>query len=243
MTCRQNLVSNLKDLTPFMLTSDFLSKSQHFIKDNQIRTTPKKIQPPVSSFMTPSYSDKLFWCFYIINKGIDEYKNIDQKVFTIETEMKISLVMTVREHSALLKQHKISAKGVEVELANNPWITINTFHALCIIHNISCLVVKGKMYYRINIPNDNIDEKNLPNVIEFNSNNNFSLELVGTCDKIKKYYDRYWNVNSLEKPLLSISSYKLDDLKRICEKLDISLFNECKAKNKKELYQDIVKKL
>jgi len=226
-----------------MLTSDLLSKSQHHLKNNQERAVPKKIQPPVSSFMTPEYSDKLFWCFYIIHKGIDEYKHIGQKVFTTETEMKISLVTTVREHSAQLKQHKISAKTVEVELANNPWITITTFHALCIIYDISCLLVKGKTYYRINVPNDNVNEDDLPNVVLFNSNNNFSLEMVPTGDKIKKYYERYWNVNSLEKPLLSISSYKLDDLKNICERLDITLFNECKAKNKKELYQDIVKKL
>ena len=70
MTHRQNLVSDLKDLMPFMLTSDFLSKSQHYLRDNQSKSIPKKIQPPVSSFMTPKYSDKLFWCFYIINKWI-----------------------------------------------------------------------------------------------------------------------------------------------------------------------------
>ena len=243
MTHRQNLLNELKLIAPFMLTSDFLSKSQHYLKDSHAeKCAPKKVLPPASSFFTSQYSDKLFWYFYIIHKGFGEYKYIGQKVFSVETEMKISLVDVVRKNQTLLKQHKISAKNVELELANSPWITITTFHALCIIYNISCLIIKNKICYKMNVPNDIIDKDNLPQAILY-SNNIFSLDLENSCDKIKKYYDRHWLITSWEKPLLSISSYKLNELQKICEKLDISLFNDCKSKNKKELYQDIIKKL
>ncbi len=242
MTLKQSLANDLNSLSPFMLTSDFLSKSQQHMRRSKEPYVPKKIEAPKTTFITPQYSDKLFWCFYIMEKGKDEYDHIGQKVFTVETETKINLVDVVREHAGLLKQHKLSAKAVEVELANNPWITVPTFHALCIIHNISCLIIKGKMCYRVNIASDNVVESDLPDILVI-ENGRFSLETEKSVEKTKKYLDKYWNIPSMDKPLLSISSYKVDELKTIFGKLDISLFNNCKPKTKKDMYQDIVKKL
>jgi len=238
----QFLSNDLDILKPFMLTSDFLSKSQQYMKRSCETYVPKKIDPPKKSQITPKYSDKLFWCFYIMHKGKDDYDFIDQKVFTIETQTKIDLVNIVRENAALLKQQKISAKEVEVDLANSPWITTTTFHALCIIHNLSCLIIKGRMCYRINCANENIDKTVLPDIL-FINNKSYSLETEKNIEKTRNYLDKYWNITSLKKPLLSISSYKLDDLKMICEKMDISLLNNGKSKIKKDMYQDIIKKL
>lgn len=239
---KQLLANDLNVLKPFMLTSDFLSKSQQYMKQSSETYVPKKIDPPKNSLITPKYSDKLFWCFYIMHKGKDEYDFIDQKVFTIETQTKIELVNIVRENAAVLKQQKISAKAVEVDLANSPWITTTTFHALCIIHNLSCLMIKGRTCYRINFANENLDKATLPDIL-FINNGNYSLETEKNTEKTKKYLDKYWNITSLEKPLLSISSYKLDDLKIICEKMDIPILNNGKPKIKKDMYQDIIKKL
>lgn len=242
MQCKNALANDFHRLSQYMLTSDFLSKSQQHMKPPDGSYIPKKIEPPKSSFITPKYSDKLFWCFYIMHKGKDEYDHIDQKVFTVETETKIGLVDVVRKNSSLLKQHKLSAKNVEAELANNPWITTPTFHALCIIHNLSCLIIKGRMCYRINVASDNLDGVDLPDVLVID-NGRTSLETEKRVDKIRKYLNDYWNITSMDKPLFSISSYKVDDLKEICAKLEISVFNGSKMKTKKDMYQEIVKKL
>ena len=98
------------------------------------------------------------------------------------------------------------------------------------------------MCYRVNIASDNVVESDLPDILVI-ENGRFSLETEKSVEKTKKYLDKYWNIPSMDKPLLSISSYKVDELKTICGKLDISLFNNCKPKTKKDMYQDIVKKL
>ena len=242
---KQLLTNNIKDLMPFMLTSDILSKSQHHIRISSEPCVLKKIDPNRTTLITPEYSDKLFWCFYIMEKGKYEYDNVGQKVFSIETENKIRLVSVVRNNSSLLKQHKLSAKSVEVDLANSPWRSISTFHALCLIHNLSCLIIKGRMCYRVNCC-DSISDKlsgkhSLPDILVMN-NGRFSIESETSIEKVKKYLETL-DISSLDKPLFSMSYYKLDDLKQICEKMDISCFNNGKLKTKKDMYQDIIKKI
>ena len=242
----QSLASNLKSLTPFMLTSDVLSKSQQHMTGSSEPCVYRKVDPPRTSLVTPKYSDKLFWCFYIMQKGKYDYDNIGQKVFSVETENKIQLVSVVRENASLFKHSKLSAKSVEVDLANSPWISISTFHALCLIHNLSCLIIKGRMCYRINCC-DSVQDKvsgkeSLPDIIVMN-NGSFSIDSETNIEKVRKYLETYWDIASLDKPLLSISSYKVDDLKQICEKMEISYFNNGKLKTKKDMYQDIIKKI
>ena len=103
-------------------------------------------------------------------------------------------------------------------------------------------MIKGRTCYRINFSNENLDKTMLPDVL-FINNGSYSLETEKNSENTRKYLNKYWNITSLEKPLLSISSYKLDDLKIICEKMDIPLLNNGKPKLKKDMYQDIIKKL
>lgn len=243
---KQLLLSNLKELMSFMLTSDILSKSQQYTRGSSEARLLKKVEPPRASLITPEYSDKLFWCFYIMHKGKYDYDNIGQKVFSVETENKIRLVSVVRENVSLLKHNKLSAKSAEVDLANSPWISISTFHALCLIHELSCLIIKGRMCYRINC-SDSVSDKvsgkeSLPDIIVMN-NGSFSIDSEKSIEKVKKYIETYWNIDSLDKPLRSMSHYKVDDIKEICKKLDISCFDNGKPKTKKDMYQEIIKKV
>ena len=211
MPPKSSLQNSLSTLVPFMLTSSYLSKSQRHLKDEPVKEH-KIIKPQPSPYLTPPYSDKLFWCLYIILEGEDSFQYVGQKVFTIETEMKIKLVELVREKKALLKQHKLASAAAEAELANNPWISISTFHALCIIHNLSCIVIQGKKCYKINVADIESNVKK-PFVIH-SINNSFALELDADLNKIATYYENYWIIGNWEKPLLSISAYKLHDLHR-----------------------------
>jgi hypothetical protein len=241
MSMKPRLLDDLHAIESFMFTSDYLSKSRSYLKTNVEPYIPVKNNSLVQHVITPEYSDKLFWCFYIIHKGIDDYNYIGQKVFSVETEMKIKLVELVREKREILKQYKISAKNVEIDLANNPWISITTFHALCIIYSISAMIIKNKICYNINI-DSGINAK-LPKVIHYNNHNNFSLETDTTIDKVMQYNEKLWVIHNWDKPLLAISAYKVSELRSIGEKLGIELLNISKFKNKTELYQDILKKI
>ena len=93
----------------------------------------------------------------------------------------------------------------------------------------------------------NLDNYNVIKLIYKNSssiNNNF--ELVNNIDKTEviNALNNFYYVKNLDKPLKSLSSYKLDEIIEIANKLCIDINNEFgKKKTKNQLYSDCVKKI
>ena len=181
--------------------------------------------------------DKYFWYFYNIKNDIDEEDN--NKMFSIEKEYKINFVTIVRENKNKLKSHKLKLSELEDEFANNNFISLKGLYALCIINKINLLV-----YYENNTYNKlYFDEKeNVTNIAFIDKKKNIEDK---TLDK--ELYDdiinNYYYIENINKPINSLSYYKLDELQRIGEKLCINLYDSgTKLRNKKELYQDIINK-
>ena len=86
------------------------------------------------------------------------------------------------------------------------------------------------------------------NIIELKYNNSLINVKNNTITNInisendyKNIINNYYYLENLEKPLKSITYYKLDDLINISNKLKIKLYNDVnKKKTKKELYFDIL---
>ena len=81
---------------------------------------------------------------------------------------------------------------------------------------------------------------------EKNENNNYKINKVEILDKIAEYelqdrINKMFYIENLEKPLKAFSSYKLDELISISEKLNINIYDTNNKKRKKqELYSDIL---
>lgn len=189
-------------------------------------------------FFYPERKDKLFWCFYYILFGKDSYDNLKYKnVFKVESDTKIDFIKKVREKKNDLKKNKITRTTLETELMSNI-ITINTIKGLCIVYKKNIMYVWDNKYYDIvgDYENDNYE-------IIINENNMYKL-LTNEIDKKRELYlNNYWKVEDLKKPLKSIANYKIEELKDICKRLNITIANNGKTKIKKELYEDILTKL
>ena len=77
------------------------------------------------------------------------------------------------------------------------------------------------------------------NFIEFKNNN---ITKINTCkNEYKNIINNNYYLENLEKPLKSITYYKLNDLINISNKLKIKLYNDTnKQKTKNQLYFDIL---
>lgn len=198
-------------------------------------------------------SDKLFWLFYKIynNYSDDDLNYIN--IFTTEKEFKLEIINKINLNKDLLKSYKIQKNSIISELANEKTISLNTLKALCILYNINLLIIKDNNTYsrftKNNSENtiDNLDKYHIIKLIYNNQssiNNNYKIQLNIHIDEIKNSLYNFFYVNNLEKPLKSISSYKLPEIIEIANKLNISIINSNnKKKTKIELYSDCLKKL
>ena len=230
-----------------VISNDIIEKNHH----NTIHSTVlKKVE-----YFTPSQSNSLFWCFYIIYNGFASYE-YESNYFTAEQQFKIQTIEKVKkgENKAALKEHKISKTYFESGLVSAKNINAKTLYALCLFYNLNIFYVYKNTYYEM-IANI---EKPI-HIINYNTEtNNYSIRLpidmqtketltehTEHTEYMEKIKENYWKLDNLEKPLRPITVYSVNDLMNICSKLEIPIMCELsnKKKTKTELYSAILQKI
>jgi hypothetical protein len=217
---------------------------QNFLKskvetkcESNIETKKEIFNKPKSNIFIPKERDSLFWCFFLIKNGHLKYELIDNKNIITEKQLKISLVEELRKHKQIIKQYKLTTlTNIENNLANEEKINVNTFLTLCVIENINVLFVKKNTYYELTV-NDSKDIF----IVYFLNNGKFGYEQ--NLNKVNDIRTSLYKLDNIDKPIKSITYYKVNDLIDICNKLSIEIINKetNKSKSKKDLYEDIIK--
>ena len=199
----------------------------------------KSIINTESTLFSPYHNDKLFWIFYILKNGIQQYNLIGKNHFFIEQEEKIKQIKLIRENKDILKKNKWKKNKLEPNLIGDKIINLTTFFCICNLNNINICIINNKCLY------DCVEESynTKINIIEKN-NNIFSVDLIEiNLETYKKLKEKHWIITDISKPLRAISYYKVNDLISICKKLDIPIYKKIKDKDKllkkKELYMKL----
>jgi hypothetical protein len=184
-------------------------------------STPKKYE----RFFIPKQKDTLFWCFYIIKNGFSSYE-MEPPSYVKEKNEKIKYVELLRERKHLLKEHKIKPiSDIEDYLANRDHINLKTFIALCILEGINIIILDTVTYIEYTTDNSSnvfvIHKKPLSKYgIELNDSVESILHV--NPEVIQTYRDSKYKILNIDKPILSVSSYKLGELIAICKLLCIN---------------------
>lgn len=243
------MTSSYTNLKEFMFTSENIENINKLYKKRHINENREKIFKPECNlkpeiiikkeeYFTPSQKDKLFWCFYIILKGIDDYEMNKNTSFSIEKKFKIDTVEKLRFMKDKLKELKIKKNEIEDELVNKECITTKSLQVLCLIHKISILYISGKKYSEILF--DEPDK--ITGIIE--QGNDLSVKNYIDLEYISNVKKTYWFVQNIQKPLNAPSAYTIKDLQDISTKLGINLVSNLgKNKTKQILYEEILTKM
>ena len=209
------------------------SQPRQFVAKEQF-----KIVKPINKIYIPCEKDTLFWCFFIMKHGDMQYEMIDNKNIVVEKKNKIEYIEKIRKDKQLIKTYKFTTlTNLENNLANEDKLNIGTFLSLCVFENLNVLYIKNKTYYELLMN----DEPTIYIVYQL-ENNKYGIEqsVIASTHDIK---NTLYKIDSVDKPIKPFSAYKLQDLIDIAIKLGFEITNKTsnKAKNKKELYEDIVK--
>ncbi len=218
-------------------------KAEHVKAEHSKDTPPKNVKP-----FTPFQKDKLFWCFYIILKGYEEYEMNRSHSFSIEKQLKIETVEKMKSVKEKLKELKLKRTELEDELVNKQTITLKGLCALCVVHNVSITYIFGRKYCEIGpgpaepehkqgiiIQNEKKEDSLKWTTNENNANNDIFLSQIRAD---------YWLIENIQKPLKASSAYTLTEIHDICNKLQIETYTQLndksKAKTKTKLYEEIL---
>lgn len=226
-------------LQDYMLDEKNIKKSlENKIYSNQTIKAKNEIKytKPTNTILIPREKDTLFWCFYIMQNSEINYDMIENKNIIIEKKIKIEYVEKIRKEKQIVKTYKFATlTHLENNLANENNLDIKTFLTLCAIENINILFVKNKTYYEL-LMNDS----NQLHIIYLLQNNKYGYEKNPTHSE--QIRNTHYKLDNIDKPIKSISAYKISELLEICEKLVIDTINKetNKIKCKKDLYESII---
>ena len=254
-----NSVTNISNKISENETKEFkLKKDNSFIPKSNIYVNYNKFKSKYSEKTSITknkllLNDKLFWCFYKIYNNVNDDDLQYINIFTTEKEFKLSVLEKIKANKDLLKKHKIQKTTVETEITNNKYITLNSFKTLCILYNLNIIVINdNNTYLRFT---NNFSESCITNIdnyyvikIIYNSmshiNSNFDIIMNVDKSEIENAVNKFYYIKNIDKPLKSLSSYKLIEIVEIANKLDIILnYDNGKKKTKMELYSECCKKI
>ena len=200
------------------------------------------------SLFIPNQEDSLFWCFYIIKNGDIKYETLTNKNSLLAKQMKIEMVDLIRKNKNIVKQYKFDTlTNLESNLANENILNVKCFFTLCAIENINIVYIKNNTYYELLMNDTNVifllyDLQSQTKMYSKYSNK-YGFEMA-TEESLYEIRGKFFKLESVDKPIKAISSYKLNDLINICIKLNINIQNMSgKQKGKKELYESIIQYL
>ena len=203
----------------------YILRENFYPKSISINTSYKK-QDKTNKIFVPRKTDELFWIFYIIINGFSQYELIGSNSYEIEKTEKYKLVELLRkpEYKQILKQNKITKikEDIEDDLGHKERISYKTFFALCYTHKLNILFIHRQKCFKIVSGNE---EDNFHVIIKYDppkENHHGNYKYVYITEHTQQERDKYMNKNkffqweTIDKPLRPISYYKVKDLIDIC---------------------------
>lgn len=236
------------DYNPYILNdNNIISYLKYKLINTTIKSNNKlecEIKPKLvkESIFFPKEQDTLFWCYYIISSGESNYEMMNVKNSLVAKQIKINYVNKIRMNKQIVKTYKFDTiTNIESNLVNDNNISIKTIMTLCVIDKINVIFVSRKTYYEL-LMNDTTTIyiiREVENQSKYNKKYGFEISNLDSLQQIKK---TLYKVETLNKPIKPLSSYKLQDLIDICNKLSIEVkrIDNGKNKSKNELYELLI---
>jgi len=193
-------------------------------------------------YFFPFEKDTLFWCYYILAKGDIAYETLNNKNSLVAKQLKIDLVSLIRKNKDIVKLYKFDTiTNIESNLANDTFLNAKTFLILCAIANLNIIYISKKTYFE-SLMNDTSE---IYIVKEQNQESKYVKKYgyqIGTKNIIDNIRETFYKLDKIDKPIKTMSAYKVEELVSICERLAINIINTETGKNKtkKDLYEAIV---
>ncbi len=231
----------LMNLNKYSLTNKNIIQSICIAEDNHIKKqTPieVKITKKKTDYFYPSLDckDSLFWCWISHHYGFQEYELNKNDLYNYEINKKFEYVTYIRSNKLLLKSLKLNRTKLEENLLDDNGMNLGLFTFICLVHKYNVIYTDNYMYYEY------IDDFNTEYIMINKRNNKYGLytkEKV-TKENLESFKKNKWVVESITKPLRSVGSYKVAEIKEICNIMNIeTMKTEKKSYTKNELYEKI----
>lgn len=225
---------SLDDSKKYMLTTEnihqWLPNKNPIITRNTI--TDKPMKHKTKKNIMADNGDSLFWTFYCILYGEQEYE-INHS-FQTEKQFKIKCIEDLRKIKSNLKTFKLRLSVIEDQLLNSNKINIQALLGLALLFKKNILYIWNRKCFEFICSEED-------NIYVINNNDNEPVSYNTDTTKIKYYKENFLQIENIDKPLRAASGYSKEELLAMAQKLEVKNINPKTTKN--ILYQEILQKM
>jgi len=252
-------VNDIRHLSTWMLSKNVLSLLNECIAKPVTPAPAPSVQSPPSHIppsepakkrvIIPDKVDTLFWCIYMYHYGEEKYLAIGNKYGNAEISEKQKIMEFLKSNKNALKNvnRKITlgaAQEIMSDLMTNTKTSLQTVAALSVFYKKNILLLNKNnktcieyLFDKDQSPNSDLEPTNMKwLVIEYMENKKYGFFAEETTD-ISNYINTYIRIETYDKPLKGISTYKMGELVSIASNIS-ELAKETKL-SKPELYGKI----
>ena len=195
---------------------------EHPIIKEKVKEEPvikHQIKEPRNRF-APTKQDSLFWCAYAAHHGEAAYWVIGSKYKNVEIEEKHAMIEYIKTNSSKIRGStpKISQVRLQEIMSNlmmNRKTDWHTFHIMCMFYNIQVSIIFDKTFLHFT---NSLQEQGESFIFERSKDGhismNYDYDTTKTCTLLQLEY-------MSDRPIKSITHYKLPELHDMAEKLGI----------------------
>jgi hypothetical protein len=242
----EEAILSLEKYMLFHNSSVMQKKNQSKLQDKSVEISVEPVTEKISSIILPKQTDTLFWCMFIAKYGYDEYQLIHSHSGNkeIEEKKKITDYFVLKNRGKIRSANKkisvVKFQEMISELLVNKKITLSVVILFVLFYDIDILVVYKKTYMEFSSLDSN-DNKSVV-ILYRNDDGSYEIDLDTTDEKIANIVDNYLKMESEQKSLKGISSYKMDELKEIYSKITGEDYVSVPKQNKIDIYNTILLK-
>ena len=248
-----NPVLHMKGIQDYLLTRENITRLLAIAQPTEItakgirkqappRSAPPAAPPPIQPHFLhfpSSYTDTLFWSFYVIHKGLKAYEIVGNAKFELETQAKFEVMEELGRRRKEIKGNKnIDSRKITDQLTTNRSLSTPSFLGICSLYGHNIMAVSGRRFFEV-----------MPTVggstrLVVEKEGCFDLFIGDPAEQqslLEDYRATHWKVEPHKTQLKALGGYKLQDLKDIAERLELPLVDARtgKALRKKDLYTNI----
>lgn len=196
-----------------------------------------------ASWLAPNQHDTLFWCLYCIHFGYNDYQQVSRNYGIRLLEVKKNIATWIQGNTGRLKQtnYKITKASIQEILSDcltsQKETNMISLLAFLSYFNMNVLIIDPSEKLLMEFIGV-VDVDNPTYLIQKDGYGKYKVkDEVLTIDAINSLKEKCVLLDSYEKPLKSISNYKVDDLEKLAKKLHV--FEEGKKYKKADLYMTV----
>jgi hypothetical protein len=198
----------------------------------------------------PKQPDSIFWCIFVYVYGYSEYLMVGSKYGNRELEEKQKMISYFKANPTLLKStnQKITLGQIQEIYAEFLSVqnetTLLGVIGLAVFYNIRILLVDTlkKTYLDFHITDNSSTSKIcvLYKNKGIHGKTKYMFDMSTTDDIIDTIQKTMLCLDSYQRPLRAVSTYKICELEEICNLLSLTMNTNAKRPKKDEIYNKIL---